>query len=203
MRRKAFLIFFSFLLLVSVALLVLQTVRAIADDRLKTEDTILDLDTLMQKARVIRPLVYNMVVDGAIGTVTDDRMGEIIELAEENGAELIVVTLDTPGGFSKPTWTICKKILNSYVPVCVYIAPAGARAGSAGVYITYASHFAAMAPSTNIGAAHPVGGAVEKVDSVMNEKVTNDAVAKIRAAAEKRGRNAEWAEKAVRQSVSI
>ncbi|MDD5425521.1 MAG: nodulation protein NfeD [candidate division Zixibacteria bacterium] len=203
MRRKAFLIFFSFLLLVSVALLVLQTVRAIADDRLKTEDTILDLDTLMQKARVIRPLVYNMVVDGAIGTVTDDRMGEIIELAEENGAELIVVTLDTPGGFSKPTWTICKKILNSYVPVCVYIAPAGARAGSAGVYITYASHFAAMAPSTNIGAAHPVGGAGEKVDSVMNEKVTNDAVAQIRAAAEKRGRNAEWAEKAVRQSVSI
>ncbi|MCK4574698.1 MAG: nodulation protein NfeD, partial [candidate division Zixibacteria bacterium] len=103
----------------------------------------------------------------------------------------------------KPTWSICKNMLNSYVPVCIYIAPSGARAGSAGVYMTYAAHFAAMAPSTNIGAAHPVAGDGKEIDSVMNEKVTNDAVAQIRAAAEKRGRNAEWAEKAVRESVSI
>ncbi|MEA3296562.1 MAG: nodulation protein NfeD [candidate division Zixibacteria bacterium] len=151
----------------------------------------------------VRPLVYVMIIDGAIGTVTDDRIGEAIKLAEDNNAELLVVFLDTPGGFTRPTWSICKKILNSNVPICTYIAPSGARAGSAGVYITYASHFAAMASSTNIGAAHPVSGGGKEVDSVMNEKITNDAVAQIKAAAEKRGRNAEWAEKAVRESVSI
>jgi len=93
--------------------------------------------------------------------------------------------------------------LNSVTPICVYIAPSGARAGSAGVYMTYAAHLAAMAPSTNIGAAHPVSGEGQKIDSIMNEKITNDAVAQIRAAAEKRGRNGAWAERAVRQSVSI
>jgi membrane-bound serine protease (ClpP class) len=149
------------------------------------------------------PLVYTMTVDGAIGTVTDTRVAEAIETAEENNAALLVIYLDTPGGFTKPTWSICKRILNSNVPVCVYIAPSGARAGSAGVYMTYSAHFAAMAPSTSIGAAHPVAGGGQKVDSVMNEKITNDAVAQIRAAAQKRGRNAEWAEKAVRESVSI
>lgn len=152
---------------------------------------------------VTRPLVYTMTIDGAIGTVTNDRIALAIETAEENNAELLVIFLDTPGGFTKPTWSICKEILNSKVPVCMYIAPSGARAGSAGVYMTYASHFAAMAPSTNIGAAHPVAGGGEEIDSVMNEKITNDAVAQIRAAAEKRGRNAEWAESAVRESVSI
>ncbi len=153
--------------------------------------------------RTGRPLVYLLVVDGAIGAVTSDRVTEAVALAEENGAELLVIKLDTPGGFTQSTWTICKAILNSRVPVCVYIAPRGARAGSAGVYITYASHIAAMAPSTNIGAAHPVGGSGEQIDSVMNEKVTNDAVAQIKAAARERGRNIEWAERAVRESVSI
>ncbi|MEW6413385.1 MAG: nodulation protein NfeD [Candidatus Zixiibacteriota bacterium] len=148
-------------------------------------------------------LVYTIVIEGAIGTVTDDRIEGAIEIAEEDKAELLVIYLDTPGGFSKPTWSISKNILNSYVPVCMYIAPSGARAGSAGVYMTYAAHFAAMAPSTNIGAAHPVSGDGQEIDSVMNEKITNDAVAQIRAAAEKRGRNAEWAENAVRQSVSV
>lgn len=150
-----------------------------------------------------RPLVYTMVIDGAIGTVTDERITAAIELADDNDAVLLVIIMDTPGGFTKPTWSICKSILNSPVPICTYVAPSGARAGSAGVYITYASHFAAMAPATNIGAAHPVAGSGEEIDSVMNEKVTNDAVAQMRAAAEKRGRNAEWAEEAVRRSVSI
>jgi len=149
------------------------------------------------------PLVYTVVIEDAIGTVTDERIEAAIEEADENDADLLVIIMDTPGGFTKPTWSICKNILNSPVPVCTYIAPSGARAGSAGVYITYASHFAAMAPSTNIGAAHPVSGSGEEIDSVMNEKITNDAVAQIRAAAEKRGRNAEWAENAVRESVSI
>ncbi len=148
-------------------------------------------------------LVYRLEIDGAIGAVTDDRIADALKKAEDNSAELLVVILDTPGGFTKPTWSICKRFLNSPIPVCIYIAPSGARAGSAGVYMTYSAHFAAMAPSTNIGAAHPVSGEGQKVDSIMNEKITNDAVAQIRAAASKRGRNALWAERAVRESVSI
>ena len=150
-----------------------------------------------------RPLVFTMTIEGAIGTVTNDRIAEALSDASDEGAEMLVIYLDTPGGFTKPTWTICKQFLNSPVPVCIYIAPSGARAGSAGVYMAYAAHFAAMAHSTNIGAAHPVLGTGQEVDSVMNEKMTNDAVAQIRAAAEKRGRNADWAEAAVRHSVSI
>lgn len=150
-----------------------------------------------------RPLVYLLVVDGAIGAVTTDRVEEAVQMAEEDNAELLVIMLDTPGGFTQSTWSISKAIMNSRVPVAVYIAPRGARAGSAGVYITYASHVAAMAPSTNIGAAHPVAGGGQEMDSVMSEKITNDAVAQIKATAKERGRNVEWAEQAVRQSVSI
>jgi len=148
-------------------------------------------------------LVYKMIIDGPIGAVTAERISDVIKISEHNNTELLIIFLDTPGGFTKPTWSICKSILNSNVPVCVYIAPSGARAGSAGVYITYSANFAAMAPSTNIGAAHPVAGSGQKIDSVMNEKITNDAVAQIKASAEKRGRNAKWAEEAVRHSVSI
>jgi membrane-bound serine protease (ClpP class) len=179
-----------------------------ADDDAATGDTLVGepvtiLDSEDEAAADSPPLVYTIIIEGAIGTVTDDRIEEAIEIADENGAELLVIMLDTPGGFTKPTWSICKNFLNSPVPVAVYIAPSGARAGSAGVYMTYAAHFAAMAPSTNIGAAHPVSGSGEEVDSVMNEKITNDAAAQIRAAAARRGRNAEWAERAVRESVAI
>lgn len=148
-------------------------------------------------------LVYTMTLDSYIGVVTEERVAGAVKQAEDDRAELLVIKLDTPGGVSENTWQICKSILNSEVPVCMYISPSGARAGSAGVYMTYAAHIAAMAPSTNIGAAHPVDGSGKDLDSLMNEKVTNDAVAKIRASAEKRGRNVEWAEKAVRESVSI
>ncbi len=185
-----------------------ETARASPDskvspDSIVREATSAEEDSIKQPSPVLSPLVYTITIAGAIGTVTDDRIAEAIETTEDNGAQLLVIFLDTPGGFTKPTWSICKNILNANVPVCVYIAPSGARAGSAGVYMTYAAHFAAMAPSTNIGAAHPVSGGGEKIDSVMNEKITNDAVAQIRAAAQKRGRNAEWAENAVRKSVSI
>lgn len=149
------------------------------------------------------PLILRMYIDGAIGAITDDRIEDALEKAEDQGAVLLIIYMDTPGGFTKPTWAITKRILNSPVPVCVYIAPSGARAGSAGVYITYAAHFAAMAYSTNIGAAHPVGAEGQKIDSVMNEKITNDAVAQIKAFADRRKRNVNWAERAVRQSVSI
>ena len=178
------------------------SLRALAEADSLPGDTS-SAEVAVEPERLDRPLVMIMTIDGAIGTVTNDRIKEALDLCVEEGAELLVIYLDTPGGFSKPTWTICKQFLNSPVPVCVYIAPSGARAGSAGVYMTYAAHFAAMAHSTNIGAAHPVSGGGQEVDSVMNEKITNDAVAQVRAAAEKRGRNADWAEKAVRHSVSI
>jgi len=130
-------------------------------------------------------------------------VADAVEQAEDDDAELLIIFLDTPGGFTNATWEINKTILNSEVPVCVYIAPLGATAGSAGVYITYSAHFAAMAPTANIGAAHPVSGTGEEIDSVMSEKITHDAAAKIRSTAEKWGRNAEWAERAVRESVSL
>lgn len=146
--------------------------------------------------------ILTFEMSGPIGAVTDDRLTEALKEAERSNAQLLIIMMDTPGGFTGPTFSMIKKILNSSVPVCVYIAPDGSRAGSAGVFLTYAAHFAAMAPTTNIGAAHPVSGGQE-LDSIMNEKVTNDAVAQILSTADKRGRNREWAEKAVRQSVSI
>lgn len=211
MRSKLILALFGLLLL---SIFISSTLRLIASaDTTKTAKV---TDSLLAPAKKVigspaptligdipRPLVYRMNVEGAIGAITDDRIGDAISKAEDNNAQLLVIIMDTPGGFTKPTWSIIKKILNSPVPICVYIAPSGARAGSAGVYITYAAHFAAMAYSTNIGAAHPVGGQGEKVDSIMNEKITNDAVAQIKACAEKRHRNAKWAENAVRESVSI
>ncbi|HEX2897774.1 MAG TPA: nodulation protein NfeD [candidate division Zixibacteria bacterium] len=184
--------------LLTAQLLSLTIKTAQAKDTTKAEDSM-----VVSSSASARALVYLMKIDGAIGTVTDTRVSGAIELADENKAELLLIELDTPGGFTKPTWSICKSFLNSPVPICIYIAPSGARAGSAGVYMTYAAHIAAMAHSTNIGAAHPVAGGGEEIDSVMNEKITNDAVAQIKAAAQKRGRNAEWAEKAVRESVSI
>ena len=167
-------------------------------------DSVLNDSAKTETRRHVGPsLVYTMSIEGAIGATTADRIEDAIEVAEENNAELLVIFLDTPGGFTNATWGINKAILNSQVPVCVYIAPLGATAGSAGVYMTYSAHFAAMAPTANIGAAHPVGGQGQDIDSVMNEKVTNDAAAKMRSMAEKWGRNAAWGERAVRESVSI
>ncbi|MCD6249197.1 MAG: nodulation protein NfeD [candidate division Zixibacteria bacterium] len=184
--------------LVGVALLICAPLIQ-ADTTTSTTDSV-DQPPVRQ---IGRTLVYTMSIEGAIGAVTAERISEAIEIAEDEDAELLIIFLDTPGGFTNSTWEISKSILNSHVPVCVYIAPLGATAGSAGVYITYSAHFAAMAPTANIGAAHPVGGGGEEIDSVMNEKITNDAAAKIRATAEKWGRNGEWAERAVRESVSI
>jgi membrane-bound serine protease (ClpP class) len=147
-----------------------------------------------------------IVIDGAIGPVVKQYIEKGIASAHESGAECLVIEMDTPGGLLSSTRIICKDILASPVPVVVYIAPPGSRAGSAGVFITLAANIAAMAPGTNIGAAHPVemsgqgGGDTSKV---MEQKITNDAVAFARTLAEKRGRNADWAEKAIRESASI
>ena len=152
--------------------------------------------------------VHRIIVDGVINPVATEYIVKSIDRAEKDNAELLVIELDTPGGLMESMHRIIKAIQSSEVPVAVYVAPSGSRAGSAGVYITYAAHIAAMAPSTNIGSAHPVfGEGSAKMDSTttetMMEKVVNDAVAKIKAVAKTRGRNVEWAEKAVRQSPNI
>jgi membrane-bound serine protease (ClpP class) len=158
-------------------------------------------------------------VDGAISPASADYVVRGIAEADKRHAAAIVLELDTPGGLSSSMRDIIKAILASPVPVIGYVAPSGARAASAGTYIMYACHVAAMAPATNIGAATPVsiggGGAVPlpatssgkpssaPTESTEMRKVTNDAVAYIRSLAERRGRNADWAEKAVREAVSV
>lgn len=184
--------------IVSVLLLVGSSV---SPDTVTSADS-LDSDTSIAKESPESSLVLILTIDGAIGTVTADRVIDAVQQAEEEFADLLVIAMDTPGGFVTSVWPITKAIMNSSVPVVVYISPPGAKAASAGVYITYAAHIAAMAPSTNIGAAHVVSGTGE-IDSVMSEKIMNDAVASLKAMAERNGRNAEWAEEAARKSVSI
>jgi len=143
-----------------------------------------------------------MTVDQAITPVTAEYVARGIREATRTNATCVVIHLNTPGGQLSSTRQIVGDILDAAVPVVVYISPSGARAGSAGVFITLAANIAAMAPGTNIGASHPVT-MVGKMDSTMTEKVTNDASAFIRSIAEKRHKNVRWAEEAVRHSVSI
>ncbi len=142
-------------------------------------------------------------VDGVISPASSSYFLRIITVAEQEEAICLIIKLDTPGGLDASMRVITKRILNTKVPVVIYVAPKGARAASAGVFILYASHVAAMAPGTNVGAAHPVSMGGEKLDSVMIEKVTNDAVAYLKAIAKEKGRNVAWAEKAIRESASI
>ncbi|PYM11833.1 MAG: serine protease, partial [Candidatus Rokuibacteriota bacterium] len=147
--------------------------------------------------------VSTIKIDGVISPVTLRLIGSAIDSAQAEHAAALVIQLDTPGGLERSMRAIVQRMMNAEVPVIVYVAPTGARAASAGVFITMAAHVAAMSPATNIGAAHPVtigGGSVEK-ESL--RKIENDAAAFIRTVAQERGRNADWAEKAVRQSVSI
>jgi membrane-bound serine protease (ClpP class) len=143
-------------------------------------------------------------MDGIIGPSSAKYMVNTIASAEADSAVCVIFELDTPGGLDESMRMIVKKIMASTVPVVIYVAPSGSRAASAGVFITMAAHVAAMAPGTNIGAAHPVAlGISGKIDSVMVGKVLNDASAYIRSIATERGRNAAWVEEAVRKSVSI
>src|SRR3989304_2070650 len=140
--------------------------------------------------------------DGAITPACSDFIKLGIESAIKNKSECLIIKLNTPGGLLKSTRVIVSDILESKVPVVVYVSPGGAQAASAGVFITMAAHIAAMSSGTNIGAAHPVSLQGEQ-DSIMSEKATNDAAAFIRSISEKRNRNMKWAEDAVRKSLSL
>lgn len=144
-----------------------------------------------------------MTVKGAINPVSAAYISRGIEEAARTGARLVIVRMDTPGGLDQSMREIVQKEIGSKVPVVVYVWPDGARAASAGLFIAMGAHVAAMAPNTAIGAAHPVAGGGEEIKGHMADKVTNDAAAYIRSLATQRGRNAEWAEKAVRKSVSL
>jgi membrane-bound serine protease (ClpP class) len=146
--------------------------------------------------------VATLELEGVISPVTLRLVGIAIDRAQAERAQALVIQLDTPGGLERSMRAIVQRMMNAEVPVIVFVAPTGARAASAGVFITMAAHVAAMAPATNIGAASPVavGGSADKT---MMKKVENDAAAFIRTVATERGRNADWAEKAVRQAVAI
>jgi len=157
------------------------------------------------KAEAASSRIDVLLAKGVINPVLADYIERGIELAEENNALAVIIQMDTPGGLDTSMRDIIKDIVNARVPVVVYVSPSGARAASAGVFITMAAHVAVMAPNTAIGAAHPVSIGTEGEEGVsetMEEKVVNDAAAYIRSIAEAHGRNMEWAEQAVRESVS-
>ena len=147
--------------------------------------------------------VFIIKVADAISPGTADFIKTGIQTAEEKAAAVIIIELDTPGGLAESMRLIVQNILGSKVPVVVFVAPSGARAASAGVMITMAADVAAMAPGTNIGAAHPVGAGGKEIDGTMSEKIINDMVAQAKSVAEQRGRNAQWVEAAIRESVSV
>lgn len=162
--------------------------------------------------------VFLVPLQGAIGPAAADFVHRALERAAREKAQLVVLRMDTPGGLDTSMREIIKDILSSPVPVATWVGPGGARAASAGTFILYASHIAAMAPATNLGAASPVsiGGAPQKDEKkkddkddgalsgdTMTRKVTHDAAAYIRSLAQLRGRNVEWGEKAVREAVSL
>ncbi|MFQ3573787.1 MAG: nodulation protein NfeD [Thermodesulfovibrionales bacterium] len=146
--------------------------------------------------------IYLAKISGSINPSASEYISASLKKAKEAKAEVFIIELDTPGGLDTSMRSIVKDIVSSPIPVVVYVSPSGARAASAGVFITLSAHIAAMAPGTNIGAAHPVAVG-EKMDKTVAEKVANDAAAYIRSLAETHNRNAQWAEKAVRESVSI
>ncbi|HEX5653044.1 MAG TPA: nodulation protein NfeD [Chitinophagaceae bacterium] len=155
----------------------------------------------LQSSTILAQKVIAITIDGSINPASAEFIRGGIKKAQRENAECLLIHLNTPGGLLKSTRMIVSDILESPVPVVVYVSPGGAHAGSAGVFVTLAAHIAAMAPGTNIGAAHPVT-LQQSMDSTMNEKATNDAAAFIRSIAGKRNRNLEWSENAVRKSFS-
>jgi membrane-bound serine protease (ClpP class) len=167
--------------------------------------TILSLILLTgeSRAQAKNPVFDVITVSATITPPIAEYINQSIDASVKEGADGLIILLDTPGGLDLAMRDIAKGILNSPVPVAVYVHPSGARAASAGVIITISAHIAAMTPGTNIGAAHPVGLGIGSMDKTMMKKVENDAVAYVRGIADKRGRNADWVEKSVRKSESI
>ena len=149
------------------------------------------------------PSVLLIKVDGVINGVKERFISRAIDKAVEEGATLVVIELDTPGGLLSSTRNIVEELLEAPLPVAVYVSPRGARAGSAGTFITAAGHFAVMAPGTNIGAATPISGTGEDLEDTLASKVENDAAALIRSIAQERGRNEDKLEETVRKASSF
>jgi len=147
--------------------------------------------------------IYVINFSDAISPGTAAFLKDGIKKASDNNAACIIIVFDTPGGLAESMRDVVMAIFAGKVPVVIYVAPSGARAASAGVMITMAADIAAMAPGTNIGAAHPVGAGGKEIDKTMSAKITNDMVAHAKSIAKKRGRNAIWVEKAIRESVSV
>ena len=147
--------------------------------------------------------VNRIMIDASINPAVGDFIHENIDQSAQEGALALIIQLDTPGGLLNSTKSIVKDMLGAPLPVLLYVSPSGAGAGSAGVFITMAGHIAAMAPGTTIGAAHPVASGGQNIEGDMREKIENFTVSFIESIAQRRGRNVEWAEKAVRDSVSI
>ena len=161
--------------------------------------------TIVASAQMTSPSIEVLTVKGTINPVLTDYISRGIDRAQGTGAQAVIIQMDTPGGLDTAMRDIIQDIVNARIPVVVFVAPAGARAASAGAYITLAAHIAVMAPNTAIGAATPIqlGGEGEvKVSDELKQKILNDAVAYIRDIAKSHGRNADWAEKAVREGVS-
>ena len=144
-----------------------------------------------------------IVIDGGINPAVNDYIRESIQRAHAGNARALIIQLDTPGGLLSSTRSIVKEMLSAPLPIIVFVAPSGAGAGSAGVFITMAANIAAMAPGTNIGAAHPVAGSGQEVKGVMGEKIENFTASFSETIAQRRGRNTEFAIQAVRRSISI
>ena len=148
------------------------------------------------------PHALVMTVDGIINSVKEGFISRAIDQAEEDGAELLIIQLDTPGGLLSSTREIVKLLLESPVPIAVFVSPKGARAGSAGTFITAAGNFAVMAPGTNIGAATPISATGEDLEDTLASKIENDTAALIRSIAQTRGRNEDKLEETVRSAAS-